>query len=125
MSTHGELSTHKTPTCHKVYPILETLQSDWEDLLDNFDYEPVHPALEAGLENMRKWYRKTDDTSIYFVSHGKIMLFFAFHSEGTHVELPVLNPTCKFTYIEAAWDAVYFDDAIDRLCKIVSSIFLS
>ena len=58
-------------TCHKVFPILERLQSEWEALLDDAEYEPVHHALEAGLKNMQKWYRKTDDTSIYFVSHGK------------------------------------------------------
>jgi hypothetical protein len=51
--------------------LVEMLQSKWEDLLENDRYEPVHEALAAGLKNMGKWYRKADDTSIYFISHGK------------------------------------------------------
>ena len=47
------------------------LQSKWDDLSENDQYEPVHKALAAGLKNMVKWYRKADDTSIYFISHGK------------------------------------------------------
>ena len=35
-------------------------------------------ALEAGLKNRSKWYRKADDivTSIYFISHGMCTFFF-------------------------------------------------
>ena len=68
--THGELSVHWTPTIHKVFPLLEKVQSSWEALLENREYQLVNHALEAGLQNMREWYQKTDDTSIYFISHG-------------------------------------------------------
>jgi hypothetical protein len=47
------------------------LQTQWEDLVDDEQYTPVRTALAAGLKNMQKWYRTADDTSIYFVSHGK------------------------------------------------------
>lgn len=70
-SAHGELSAEKAPTCYKVFPLLEMLQSKWEELLENERYEPVYEALAAGLKNMAKWYRKADDTSIYFISHGE------------------------------------------------------
>jgi hypothetical protein len=60
----------KTPTCHKVFLLLEKLQSTWEHLSVKPEYDPVKDALEASLKNMEKWYRKTDDTSIYFVCHG-------------------------------------------------------
>jgi hypothetical protein len=63
-STHGELSAEKMPTCHKVFPLLEKLQSTWERLSTKPEYKPVKHALKAGLKNMEKWYRKTDDTSI-------------------------------------------------------------
>ena len=68
--THGELSANTTPMCHKVFPLLEQLQTEWETLCDDDKYFPVKHALDAGLKNMAKWYRKTDDTSIYFISHG-------------------------------------------------------
>ena len=65
-----------TPTCHKVFPPLEQLQSEWETLRDDDKYIPVKHALDAGLKNMAKWYWKTDDTSIYFISHGIVPLIF-------------------------------------------------
>lgn len=68
--THGELSAHKTSTIHMVFPLIEKVQSDWEGHCLNAVYAPVKHALEAGLKNMSKWYRKADDTSIYFISHG-------------------------------------------------------
>jgi hypothetical protein len=70
-TAHGELSAEKAPTCYKVFPLLEMLQSKWEELLENERYAYVHEALAAGLANMAKWYRKADDTSIYFISHGE------------------------------------------------------
>ena len=60
------------PTCHKVFLLLEKIQMEWEDLHDNPQYHPVQDAIQAGLDIMEKWYRKTDDTSIYFVSHGNV-----------------------------------------------------
>ena len=71
-SVHGELSAEKMPTCHKVFLLLEKIQMEWEDLCDNPQYHPVQDAIQAGLDIMEKWYRKTDDTSIYFVSHGNV-----------------------------------------------------
>jgi hypothetical protein len=70
-TAHGELSAEKAPMCYKVFPLVEMLQSKWDDLSESKQHEPVHEALAAGLKNMSKWYRKADDTSIYFVSHGE------------------------------------------------------
>ena len=71
--THGELLAHKEPMCYEVFLLLERLQTQWETLHANDNYEPVHEALDAGLANMQKWYQKTDDTSIYFISHGRLI----------------------------------------------------
>lgn len=46
------------------------LMSDWEDLLDNDEFEPVHDALRAGIKLLEKYYRRADDTDVYFISHG-------------------------------------------------------
>ena len=71
---HGELSSNTTPTSYKVYPLLGLLQSKWEQLHDNASYAPVKHALEAGLENMKKWNKKMDETSIYFILNGKYII---------------------------------------------------
>jgi len=69
-STHGDLLGEKFLTCNRVFPFLEKLQTTWEALSMKREYQPVQHALLAGLQNMDKWYQKTDNTSIYFVSHG-------------------------------------------------------
>jgi len=54
--------------------MLEMLMSDWEDLLENEEYEPVHDALRAGIVLLEKYYRRADDTDAYFISHSKLHL---------------------------------------------------
>lgn len=68
---HNELSREDTPTCTRVYPMLEMLMSDWEELLEDPEYEPVHHALRAGIALLEKYYRRADDTDAYFISHGR------------------------------------------------------
>ena len=75
-TAHGKLSAEKAPTCYKVFPLVEMLQSKWDDLSESEWYEPVYEALAAGLKNMAKWYCKADDTSIYFISHGETPTLF-------------------------------------------------
>jgi len=50
--------------------MLELLMSEWEELLDNDEYEPVHGALQAGISLLEKYYRRADDTDVYFIAHG-------------------------------------------------------
>jgi hypothetical protein len=45
------------------------LMSDWEDLLEKEEFEPVHDALRAGIALLEKYYRHADDTNAYFISH--------------------------------------------------------
>ena len=58
----------------RVLPMLELLMSEWEDRLDNEEYEPVHDALSAGLKLLEKYYRRADDTDAYFIAHGMRLL---------------------------------------------------
>ena len=51
--------------------MLELLMSEWEDLLDNTEYEPVHEALQAGINLLEKYYHRADDTDVYFIAHSK------------------------------------------------------
>lgn len=45
--------------------------SKWEEMAKDPQYSIIADAINAGLENMLKWYRACDETSIYFVAHGK------------------------------------------------------
>ncbi len=53
--------------------MLELLMSEWEELLENKEYEPVHHALRAGIALLEKYYRRADDTDVYFIAHGKLI----------------------------------------------------
>ena len=33
-------------------------------------YDKVHDALIKGLDNLAKWYKKTDDSTAYFIWSG-------------------------------------------------------
>lgn len=54
----------------RVLPMLELLMSEWEDLLENEEYEPVCGALCASIALLEKYYCRADDTDIYFIAHG-------------------------------------------------------
>jgi hypothetical protein len=51
--------------------MLESLMSEWEELLENMEYEPVHHALKAGITLLEKYYCRADDTDVYFIAHGR------------------------------------------------------
>ena len=53
-------------------------------------YAQIIPALKAGLDNLRKWYRILDDSSIFFIC-------------------PVLDPHVKMAYFEMHWEKVYLE----------------
>ena len=47
------------------------LMSDWEELLKNEAFEPVHDALHSGIALLEKYYHCANDTNVYFISHSK------------------------------------------------------
>ena len=118
--THGELSAHKTSTIHMVFPLIEKVQSDWENHCLNPVYAPVKHALEAGLKNMSKWYRKADDTLIYFISHGMYTCFWL--KNMIYVWQLVLDPTRKLSYLDAAWEPEWVEAGKNRMKEIVSCL---
>jgi hypothetical protein len=68
-------SSSRNPTVWRTIPVLEYLQQQWESMECLTKFEAVAPALSAGLENLSKWYRKTDDTDAYFICLGKVFLY--------------------------------------------------
>ena len=49
--------------------------SEWEELLEDKEYKPVHEALKAGISLLEKYYRRADDTDVYFIAHGMYHYF--------------------------------------------------
>jgi hypothetical protein len=63
-------SSSKDPTVWRTIPVLEFMQEAWENMAVLKKFEDVREAIEAGLANIRKWYRKVDDTDAYFICLG-------------------------------------------------------
>ena len=105
-------------TCYKVFPLLERLQTEWETLRDDNKYFPIQHTLNAGLKNMAKWYRKMDDTSIYFISHGNL-LSFSWVEICFNQNPAVLDPTRKLSYVKIAWDPEFVEAGMRHMKKIV------
>ncbi|EJD38510.1 hATC-domain-containing protein [Auricularia subglabra TFB-10046 SS5] len=69
-------------------------------MLANPHYASVHAGLERGLANLRKWYRLTDETDIYFVCM-------------------ILDPTIKLEYFIHEWDKEWIDAHRQRFDETV------
>ena len=99
---HNELSKEDTPTCTRLYPTLEMLMSDWEELLENKEFESVHDALHASIALLKKYYHRVDDTNVYFISHNK----------STRLVIVI-----GFNYYEQSWTQLQNLHILKRLGK--------
>ena len=80
------------------------MQQKWEHMVKNPKYAQIVPALKAGLENLRKWYRILDNSSIYFICL-------------------VLDPRVKMAYFQMHWEEEYLEARKESLKKTVSHYF--
>ncbi|KAG1792926.1 ribonuclease H-like domain-containing protein [Suillus plorans] len=89
-------SSAKNPTVWRAIPVLEFLQQSWQNMADDEKFSSIADALQAGLENLGKWSRKTDETDMYFICLA-------------------LDPNYKLEYARAQWDADAFDEGKKKL----------
>ena len=99
--------------------MLELLMSEWEDRLEQAEYEPVHDALRAGIKLLEKYYRRADDTDVYFIAHG--MMHTAMNTVS-HICL-VLDLVLKLGYLESAWNQEYLDMGMECIKSQVGYLF--
>jgi len=59
-------------------------------------FSGLENAIRAGLKNLQKWYRKADDTDVYFICL-------------------TLDPNWKLAYTEEKWDPEFFQAGRLRL----------
>jgi hypothetical protein len=65
-------SSSRDPTVWRTIPILEYLQESWESKARLPKFKEIEPAIRAGLDNLGKWYCKTDETDVYFICLGEV-----------------------------------------------------
>lgn len=52
-------------------PVLEFLQEAWKNMVAHPKFTDISDAINAGLENLSKWYWKIDDMNVYFICLGE------------------------------------------------------
>ena len=93
--------SHATrPTAYRAFPVIESMQQKWERMVKNPRYQRIALALQAGLDNLCKWYRALDDSNLYFICL-------------------VLDPRLKMAYFERHWEVKYLDAGKESLKKTV------
>jgi hypothetical protein len=66
-------SSERTPTVWRIIPSLEFLIKRWESMIGQSRYRDVKKAITEGIQSLKKWYRKVDNTSAaYFICLGML-----------------------------------------------------
>jgi hypothetical protein len=69
-------SSERTPTVWRIIPSLEFLIKRWESMIDQPRFRDVKEAIVDGVQNLKKWYHKVDQTSAaYFICLGARYFF--------------------------------------------------
>ena len=63
-------------------------------------FADISEAINTGVDNLNKWYRKTDDTDVYFICLA-------------------LDPKWKLAYAREKWEKDHFDARVERLENVV------
>ena len=70
-SAQQSFSKSQEPAVWRAIPVLEYLEEKWETFVNDPQFDKLSEAIHGGLENIRKWYQKTDDSDTYFICLGK------------------------------------------------------
>ncbi|KAF5371781.1 hypothetical protein D9758_003569 [Tetrapyrgos nigripes] len=96
------LGKEDVATSNWVIPAMHEVTGEWENFLNNDDYTVIAPAIQAGLNNMYKWYCTiTEDTTVYFIAH-------------------VLDPQQHLTFLEVAWE----QSDVEKGLRMMRKVFL-
>jgi len=64
-------SSSQEPAVWQTIPIMEFLQKMWGSMANAPKFSELREAINSSLENMDKWYRKTNNTNMYFICLSK------------------------------------------------------
>ena len=55
------------PTIYHTLPVLEYLQEQWSSMVNVTRFASIAPTIQAGLDNLNKWYNKTEHTNAHIM----------------------------------------------------------
>ena len=83
-------------------------------------FADISDAINAGLENLNKWYRKIDDTDIYFICLGACTVHSIFDMTTIkYMTYAALDPKWKLVYAHKKWESSYFNAGVRQLKEVV------
>ena len=69
----NRFSSEQTPMVWRIIPSLEFLIKPWESMVGQPRYCEVKKAITEGIQSLKKWYHKVDNTSdTYFICLGML-----------------------------------------------------
>ena len=111
------VSKEKYPILAISVPIYDMLMDQLEEFQNSIKIsQEMKTALENGMEKIKAYYAKTDDSSMYAIATSKfIFLIFANnYCQQPLIYIKVLDPRLKLEYYEAHdWDKAWIKVAKD------------
>ena len=81
-------------------------------------FNSLSVSITSGLANLRKWYRKTNDTDVYFICLGtcrQCRIHMVVSTWSDNYFCAALDPNYKVAYAKAKWEPKDFDGGMKRL----------
>jgi hypothetical protein len=85
----------------------------------NPEYAPIEATIKKGLNNVKKYYQKANDSDVYFICLGKYYYLFL---ESMSNFATVLDPNYKLAYVKSRWTEAKVASGRARLQAVVSTI---
>ncbi|KAK7036845.1 hypothetical protein R3P38DRAFT_2770914 [Favolaschia claudopus] len=94
------------PTVWRTLPLLEAMAETWRNMADTERFADMRESILAGLDNLEKWYGKTDDTDVYFICLA-------------------LDPNIKTAYTQESWDSEAHEEGLAKLESVYDSYYVA
>ncbi|KAK6971364.1 ribonuclease H-like domain-containing protein [Favolaschia claudopus] len=99
-------SSARHPTVWRTLPLLEALAETWRNMAATERFADMRDAIYAGLENVEKWYAKTDDTDVYFICLA-------------------LDPNIKTAYAQDSWNSEAYEEGLTKLESVFDTYYVA
>lgn len=118
-------SATREPTVWRVIPVLEYLQQTWQNMADSSKFDAFSTAINCGLDNIRKWYHKIDETDVYFICLGTCCIYDndLLSNVLFYYVLLALDPNYKVAYAKGKWEPRDFHEGMKCLQKVFDKYY--
>ncbi|KAK6977807.1 hypothetical protein R3P38DRAFT_2805271 [Favolaschia claudopus] len=84
----------------------EAMAETWRNMAATERFADMRESILAGLDNLEKWYGKTDDTDVYFICLA-------------------LDPNIKTAYTQESWNSESHEEGLAKLESLYDSYYVA